>query len=79
LPIGVWSIVDWSLFFDLIKPREIIPDNIHYQRLLDRVSDSATIDLDFGSFPTSPLFSICGGPNGAIISSMYPRDFIVRC
>jgi hypothetical protein len=36
-----------GLFFsDLIKPWEIIPDNIHYRRFLDRVPDSATIDLD---------------------------------
>jgi hypothetical protein len=53
LPIGLY-------FSDLIKPREIIHDNIHYCRLLDRVLDSATINLDsrkFSSF-SSLLFNI---------------------
>jgi hypothetical protein len=47
-------------FSDLIKPRETVPDNIHYQRLLDWVPESTTINLDslkFSSF-SSPLFNI---------------------
>jgi hypothetical protein len=47
-------------FSYLIKPTEIILDNIHYRRLLDWVLDSATINLNswkFSSFP-SPLFNI---------------------
>jgi hypothetical protein len=53
LPIGFY-------FTNLIKPQEIIPNNIHYWRLLDLVPDSATIDLDswkFSSF-SSRLFNI---------------------
>jgi hypothetical protein len=50
LPIGLY-------FSDLIKPREIIPNDIHYHHLLDWVPDSSTINLDswrFSSF--SSLF-----------------------
>jgi hypothetical protein len=39
LPIGLY-------FYDLIKPREIIPNDIHYRRLLDWVPDSSTMNLD---------------------------------
>jgi hypothetical protein len=47
-------------FYDLIKPREIIPSGTCYQRLLDRVLDSSTIDLAswrFSSFISS-LFNV---------------------
>jgi hypothetical protein len=53
LPIGLY-------FSDLIKPRETIPNDIHYHRLLDWVPDSSTINLDswrFSSF-SSPLVNI---------------------
>jgi hypothetical protein len=53
LPIGLY-------FSVLIKPREIIPNGTYYQRLLDWVPNSSTIDLaswKFSSF-TSPLFNI---------------------
>jgi hypothetical protein len=33
-------------FSNLVKPWEIIPDDIHYRRLLDWVPDSSTINLD---------------------------------
>jgi hypothetical protein len=53
LPIGLY-------FSDLIKPREIIPSGTCYKCLLDRVPDSATIDLvswRFSSF-SSPHFNV---------------------
>jgi hypothetical protein len=50
-----------GLYFSvLIKPREIIPNDIHYRHLLDWVIDSSTINLDswrFSSF-SSPFFNI---------------------
>jgi hypothetical protein len=53
LPIGLY-------FSDLVKPREIIPDDIHYRHLLDWVPDSSTINLDFWRFSSfsSLLFNI---------------------
>jgi hypothetical protein len=39
LPIGLY-------FSYLIKPREIIPSGTYYERFLDRVPNSATVDLD---------------------------------
>jgi hypothetical protein len=39
LPIGLY-------FSYLIKPWEIIPSGTYYERLLDRVPNSATVDLD---------------------------------
>jgi hypothetical protein len=47
-------------FSNLIKPPEIIPSGTSYQRLLDRVPDSATVDLDSWRFSgfSSPLFNI---------------------
>jgi hypothetical protein len=43
LPIGLY-------FLNLIKPLEIIPSGTCYQRILDRVPDSATINLDSWRF-----------------------------
>jgi hypothetical protein len=53
LPIGLY-------FSDLIKPREIIPSGTCYQRLLDRVPDSGTINLDSRRFLgfSSSLFNV---------------------
>jgi hypothetical protein len=47
-------------FSDLIKPREIIPSGTCYQRLLDWVPDSATINRDSWRFSgfSSPLFNV---------------------
>jgi hypothetical protein len=53
LPFGLY-------FSGLIKPWEIILSGTCYQRLLDRVPDSTTIDLDslrFSGF-SSPLFNV---------------------
>jgi hypothetical protein len=53
--------------------KDVIPNDIHYNQLRDLIPDSSTIDL--GSWKLAIfllLFSISGGPNGAIIFSMYP-------
>jgi hypothetical protein len=66
-------------FSDLIKPREIIPSGTHYQRLLDRVPDSSTINLAswrFSSF-TSSLFNIWG-QNGVIIFAVCLPELTVK-
>jgi hypothetical protein len=44
--LGFGQLLIGLYFFDLVKPREIIPDDIHYRRLLDWVPDSSTINLD---------------------------------
>jgi hypothetical protein len=56
LPIGLY-------FSDLIKPRKIIPSGTCYQRFMDRVPDSATIDLDswrFSGFSSPPFYCLVG-------------------
>jgi hypothetical protein len=39
LPIGLY-------FSNLIQPREVIPNGVHYQHRLDFIPDSSTINLD---------------------------------
>ena len=53
LPIGLY-------FADIIKPREIIPEALHYDRLKNLDPDSSTVDFDSWSIIpfTSPLFTV---------------------
>jgi hypothetical protein len=75
---GIWSIADWLYFSDLIKPREFIPSGTCYQRLLDRVPDSALLILIPGDFMAFlPLSSTFRGQNGVITFSSFPQEFIV--
>jgi hypothetical protein len=65
-------------FSDLIKPREVIPSGTCYQRLLDRVLDFATIDLESWRFSCfSSPFLMFGGQNGVITFSASLQESIV--
>jgi hypothetical protein len=71
LPIGLY-------FSDLIKPREIIPSGTCYQRILDRVPDSATINLDSWRFlGFSSPFLMFGWQNGVITFSVFLQESTV--
>jgi hypothetical protein len=59
--LGFGQLLIGLYFSNLIKPREIIPDNIHYRRLLDRVPDSTTINLDSWKFSSFFLPSSTSG------------------